>query len=186
MKVVFYRALLDRAKNITPSEKILYSFLVAKSIARLDCIFVVDGVAIDFDMLYSYIEDNANRIDICDLNHSKIARELHQTRKTIIDGLRHLKELGYIGDNWIFLDKRIVQGGYFELKHHDLLKGELLIFYSFLLSMSEKYDHCIDTYKAKIGEYIGKEKVAITKLLNRLYKAGLAERLANGKLLIKQ
>lgn len=113
-------------------------------------------------------------------NNTQIATVLNLSRKTVVDALKTINK-----SNWIS-NKHIVQGGYFELKHHDLLKGELLIFYSFLLSMSEKYDHCIDTYKAKIGKYIGKEKVAVTKLLNRLYKVELAERLANGKLLIKQ
>ena len=39
-------------------------------------------------------------------------------------------------------------------------------------------------FKAKIGEQIGKSKIAVTKLLNRLYDIGLAKRLDNGKLLI--
>ena len=109
---------------------------------------------------------------------------LHQTRKTVIEGLKHLKELNLIGDNWIFLKKELVCGGYFELTRLDILKGELLIFYSFLKDKSARYGYCIDTFKAKIGEQIGKSKIAVTKLLNRLYDIGLAKRLDNGKLLI--
>jgi hypothetical protein len=185
MKIVFYRRLLNMGNCMTPSEKILYSFLVSKSIARLDCIFYTDGTEIAFDNLCMYLEENNNMIDICDINHSKIAMVLHQTRKTVIEGLKHLKELNLIGDKWIFLKKELVCGGYFELTRLDILKGELLIFYSFLKDKSARYGYCIDTFKAKIGEQIGKSKIAVTKLLNRLYDTGLAERLNNGKLLIK-
>ena len=185
MKIVFYRKLLDVNDCITQSEKILYSFLVSKSIERLDCIFFTDGTEIAFDNLCVYLEENKNMIDICDINHSKIARELHQTRKTVIESFKHLKELKLINDKFIFLTKELFSGGYFELKRLDILKGDLLIFYSFLKDKSARYGYCIDTFKAKIGEQMGKSKIAVTKLLNRLYDIGLAERLDNGKLLIK-
>lgn len=169
---------------MTPSGKILYSFLVSKSITRLDCIFNIDGLEIDYDNLCMYLEENNNMIDLCELNHSKIAKELGQTRKTVIEGIKHLKELNIIGDDCIFLTKELISGGYFELTKMDILKGELLIFYSFLKDKSAKYGYCIDTFKSKIGNQIGKSKIAVTKLLNRLYDIGLAKRLDNGKLLI--
>lgn len=185
MKIVFYRSLLNRGKNITPSERILYSFLVAKSISRLDQIFESNGVTLNTEELVYQIKENNNRLDICNINHSKIATELHQTRKTVIDGMRHLQQLGFIGDMWIYVNQYLIENGYFELLHSDILKGELLIFYSYLRDKSAKYGYCIDTYKNMMAECFGKSKVAITKLLNRLYESGLAERLDNGKLLIK-
>ena len=42
----------------------------------------------------------------------------------------------------------------------------------------------MDTYKRKMALDLGTTTIAITKLLNRLYKLGLAKRLENGKLLI--
>lgn len=182
MKIVFYKTLLKRAKNITPSERILYSFLVSKCISRIDCVFSTDGTEINLECLYEVLDDNDNTIDLCDLNHTKIANEIKQDRKTVIDGLRHLEELGYIGDSWIYVNKELVEHGYFELHHAELLKGELLIFYSYLLDKSKIYGYCIDTYKSKLAELFGKSKVAITKLLYRLYDIGLAQRLENGEL----
>ena len=185
MKIVFYRTLLKGAKGLTPSEKILYSFLVAKSITRIDCAFETRGMELCLENITEEMQDSNNYIALCELNHCKIAKELHQTRRTIIDGLRHLEELGYIHNDRIFANERLIAHGYFELVHAEILKGELLIFYSYLLNKSEKYKYCIDTYKAAIGQQLGKTKVAITKLLNRLYEVGLAERLDNGKLLLK-
>lgn len=185
MKIVFYKKLLDVNNYMTPSEKILYSFLVSKSVTRLDCIFNTGGCEIEFDNLCMYLDENSNMIDLCEINHSRIAKELNQTRKTVIDGIKHLEELNIISNDCIFVTKELVCGGYFELLRLDTLKGELLIFYSFLRDKSAKYGYCIDTYKSKMGEYLGKSQIAITKLLNRLYAIGLAKRLDNGKLLIK-
>lgn len=189
MKIAFYRTLLVRAKNITPSEKIIYSFLVAKSIERLDEVFTSDGVEINLDVLSDYIVDWKHYIPMTGINHSKIARELNMSLPTIINGIKNLKQKGYIYSNveydCIFVNKELLEHGYFELEHSDILCGELLIFYSYLRDKSKKYGYCIDTFKSKLAYDLQKTKVAITKMLNRLYAISLAERLPNGKLLIK-
>ena len=87
MKIVFYKTLLTRGRNITPTERIVYSFLVSKSITYFSDLFDSDG-------------------------------------------------------------------------------------------------SCIDTYKSVLAEQFATTKIAITKLLNRLYELGLVERLENGKLQI--
>lgn len=184
MKIVFYRTLLKRARNLSPSERILYSFLVAKSILRLEDIYEHEGVTLNTEELVFKLQENRNTIDICDMNRSKIATELNLTRKTVIEGLRHLERLGYISGKRIYVNEELIRHGYFELKRADILKGDLLIFYSYIRDKSAKYDYCIDTYKAILGEQIGKSKIAITKYLNRLYEIGLAKRLENGKLKI--
>lgn len=189
MKIVFYRTLLKRAKNITPSEKIIYSFLVAKSIEVLDGVFSPDEQEICCDVLEEYMEDGEHYIPLVEMNHSKISRELNISLPTIINGLKKLKAKGYIstnvcGDDYNFINQKLIEHGYFELIHSDILCGELLIFYSYLYDKSKKYGYCIDTYKSKIAIELGKTKVAITKMLNRLYAMSLAKRLPNGELKI--
>lgn len=115
-----------------------------------------------------------------DVAKKRIAIRLRLSRKTVISAFEKINTLRLLEN-----PDKIKQHGYFELVHAEILKGELLIFYSYLLNKSEKYKYCIDTYKAAIGKQLGKTKVAITKLLNRLYEVGLAERLDNGKLLLK-
>lgn len=164
--------------------------MVSKSVSSIEQIFDVDGKTLNQDVLDDYFSEFGNWFVMCKLNHSKISRELCVTRKTIIGGLNKLEELGYIkydysGDWEIYISRELLRNGYFELCNNDFLKGELLIFYSYLVNKSEKYGYCIDTFKSKIADDFGKTKVSITKLLNRLYKRGFAERLDNGKLLIK-
>lgn len=93
-------------------------------------------------------------------------------------------ELGYIVGDKIYVSKSLVEHGYFELVLTDKLCGELLIFYSYLVDKGSMYGYCIDTKKYKIGETFGKSKVAVTKLLNRLYEKGLAKRDEKGRLVI--
>ena len=112
-------------------------------------------------------------------SNKRLSEILNINRKTVVSSMKKIKELRLIEQkDYIF------SGGYFELTRLDILKGELLILYSFLKDKSARYGYCIDTFKAKIGEQIGKSKIAVTKLLNRLYDIGLAKRLDNGKLLI--
>lgn len=184
MKKVFFKTLLTRAKNISANERILYSFLASKSIARTDSVFEVDGDCINQENLSFAFEEGNKRLDLCEISHSKLAKELSMSRQSVITGLKHLKELGYIGDDWIYVNEELIEHGYFELIHTEKISGELLIFYSYLLDKSKKYNYCIDTYKVNIGIKLNKTKVAITKLLNRLYVAGLATRNKDGKLVL--
>lgn len=112
-------------------------------------------------------------------NNKRLSEILNINRKTVISSMKKIKELRLIEQK-----SYIFSGGYFELTKLDILKGDLLIFYSFLKDKSSRYGYCIDTFKAKIGEQTEKSKIAITKLLNRLYEKKLAKRLSDGKLQI--
>lgn len=189
MKIVFYRTLISRAKNISPSEKILYSFLVSKSITNYGEFFEQQSGKICKEAVLTCLCSEGNKIELVEINHSKIARELGVSRPSVISGLRKLENSRYIttdenGNKFIYVNKELLEHGYFELLNQDVLTGDLLIFYSYLVAKSREYGYCIDTYKYKLAEEFGKTQIAITKLLNRLYKVGLASRLPNGKLLI--
>lgn len=112
-------------------------------------------------------------------NNTEIAKTLSISRKTVIVAIKKIKELGLIENKEL-----IMQHGFFILEKEDRLTGELLVFYSYLRDKSAKYNYQLDTFKSKFMEEFGKSKVAITKLLNRLYEENLAKRLDNGKLQI--
>lgn len=183
MKIVFYRTLLTRARNLTSIERIMYSFLISKSITYLDEVFYQDGSCINMDKLHDYIYEN-NYIDLYPISLRKISKELNIALQTVVNGLQKLRNNRYIKDNRIYVNEELLEKGYFELYVNKKIKGELLIFYSYIKQKSFKYKGCIDTYKRKLAQDLGTTKTAITKLLNRLYKSGLAKRLENGKLLI--
>lgn len=155
---VFYRYLLT-FNELTPNEKIILSYLTRRS-------------------FYSQNQP---------IDKTKIAKKLGLTRQNVTTSIKKLQVLGFCDDNGTIYNKtmeNIVEHGYFELVGQEKLKGELLIFYSYLLQKSKRYRYCIDTYKCKLAEELGKTTTAITKLLNRLYKLDLAKRLDNGKLKI--
>lgn len=188
MIVIFYRTLLKRATNLTPNEKILYSFLVSKSISQTGWALDAKTSKFDKDAMKHFFHHFGNWLGMCDINHSKMARELHFSRMMVISSLKKLESLGYIrndGNIWrIFVNWELLNNGYFEMHNLDELSGDLAIFYAYLLSKGARFDYRIDTWKSKMAEDLGKTKIAITNLLNRLYRLGFAKRLSDGKLLI--
>lgn len=94
-----------------------------------------------------------------------------------------LKTLGYLNSSNEIIFK-ITNLKYFPLLLESGLKGELLVFYSYLKNKSEHFGGTIDTFKYKIAEEFRTTKIAVTNMLNRLYRKGFAERLENGKLKI--
>ena len=78
MKVIYYRALIKGTNKLTPDEKILYSFLVSKSITDCNDLFNSDGLTINKDALY----DCDDYIELKEMNNSKISRELGITRQS--------------------------------------------------------------------------------------------------------
>ena len=183
MRIVFYRTLYTRARNLTTTERILYSFLVSKSITFMDSVFYSKGSCIDMGDLYDLISED-NYIDIYPISLRKIAYELNISLQTVVTGMESLRKYRYIRDNYIYVNKELLENGYITLYVEKGIKGELLIFYSYIKHRAFKYNGCIDTYKRKMALDLGTTTIAITKLLNRLYKLGLAKRLENGKLLI--
>lgn len=184
MKIVFYRALLTQCRELTPTERVIYSFLISKSLLSLGDFFDSDGSCMDMSSLYESIEDD-NWLELCSITNSKIAQELCISRQTVIRCVCRLKRLGYISHDKLFVGVVLLRSGYFELHNIDVLNGELLIFYSYIKDKSKKYGGCVDTYKSVLAEQLNTTKVSITKLLNRLYELGFAKRLEDGTLMIK-
>lgn len=183
MTIIFYKTLLTEAKDLSPTERIIYSFLVSKSITLISELFDVDGTCLDVVELYSLVEDD-NWIDLYYMNNTQIAQKLNIARKTVTRSIEKLKSLGYIKGEYIRVTKELLEKGYFELHRLDMLTGELAIFYSYIKHKSLRFGGCVDTYKTKLAECLATTKVAISKLLNRLYALNLAKRLDDGKLLV--
>lgn len=166
--VPFYRNLLFR-DDLTPCEKIVISYLI---------------------MLEDF-----NNLDGKKANHTNIAKALCLSRRTVLSTMHRLESIGICDKNKrVIIKNDLTTRGYFELIKKEKLKGELLIFYSYLIDKSKRYcyckkkecDYCLDTHRYKLAEEFGTTEDAIKKHLQRLYRLGLAERLENGKLKINQ
>lgn len=183
MKVIFYKSLLTGRKDLTPTERIIYSFLVSKSIPQIEDLFDKDGSTIDTYYLYDYVEEH-NWIDLFAISIRKLAKELNISNQSVINSISKLRLLEYIKDDKIYIDKDLISNGYFELQRLDVVSGQVLIFYSYLKDKSLRYGGKIDTYKVKLAEIFGLKIYSIKQYLTKLYSVNLIKRLDDGKLLI--
>lgn len=181
MKHIFYKSLLG-VDSLTPIEKIIYSFLVYKSLPLIDEVMRGgDENPFDLDILESALSVN-DYFPLYSISYRKLSKIFGISLQTTFDSIRKLKSHHLIIDDEIYIRYALVKGGYFPLYVEEGLKGELLIFYSYLKTKADKYGGSIDTFKYKLAEEFCSTKIAITNLLNRLYRKGYAERLDNGKL----
>ena len=189
-KIIFYRSLLKGMKELTPNEKILYSFLVSKALTHTKWSFNEKQGKLNKNALINFFKNQGNWLPICNTNHSKIARELHVSRRNVINGFKSLEQYGYIKffkDHWrVYVDWKLLNGGYFELHRLGEVNGMLAIFYAYIADKGSRHDYNIDTWKVQMARDLDTTFVAITNLLNRLYRLKLAKRLDNGRLLVKQ
>lgn len=167
-----------------PTDRIIYSYLVYKSIASLDAAFDSQG-----DFAYEEIRDELNEGNECifeKVSYYKIGKDLDISINTVRASLVRLAFSGLFQEDeeyfYIYYTKGIKDGFYFELETDTRLKGMKLIFYSYLKSKAKRYGGFIPQ-----RDYIQYREMNISrkfyqKLLCELSKDGYMERTKNGKL----
>lgn len=151
----------------------------------MDDAFAHDGKNLNYDTL-GYIFEDDSYVQMSYFSINTLSSILGISRRCIIDSLNMLKMMRIIDGDSILIDRDFIDEGYFELDTESGTKGELLIFYSFLKDKSSRYGYCIDTFKCKLAEQSDKSTISVKKMLNKLYKMGLIERMDDGKLKIKK
>ena len=151
----------------------------------MDDAFAQDGKNLNYDTL-GYIFEDDSYVQMSYFSINTLSSILGISRRCIIDSLNMLKMMRIIDGDSILIDRGFIDEGYFELDTESGTKGELLIFYSFLKDKSSRYGYCIDTFKCKLAEQSDKSTISVKKMLNKLYKMGLIERMDDGKLKIKK
>ena len=177
MKVNYYRKLLLwDGVELTPTEMIVYDFLLTKSISICYDAFEKDGSGINYDALAEFLELSDNKLDLYSISYRKLAEELNISLASTYNSINHLKQLKRLGDDWIYCNIEIIKGGYFairvDLKHE--LSGKLLIFYSWLCDRAK--DNIVDAYRSTIAKYFNDKESNIHNMLQRLYKLKFVER----------
>ena len=113
MKVIFYRTLLTRAKNLTPNEKILYSFLVYKSLCQTDWAFK-DG-KLDKEALSFYFRNLGHWVPMCNTSKTKMARNLCITNNPVSTSFSKFEKYGYVKFDgsywWVFVNWELLSNG---------------------------------------------------------------------------
>lgn len=188
MKIVFYKQLLaDHTTSMwTPSQQIVYSYLLSQSILDIKDLYDAEGKHVDLENLFNSF-CNDGYIDLYKYNVNKMSALLNLSKQNIYDCLEFLSINEVIRNCLIFCPQKIVSLGYFELKVESKLSKQLLIFYSWLCERGKQYNSTIDTYSYRLGELYHTSDTNIRVMLHRLSQKGYIERNSkNGKLFIKK
>ena len=180
MKLNYYRKLLKWDWGLTPTELLLYDFLLTKSIAINSDVYDKDGSRINMDALLEYLKYSNNQLDVYKISFRKLAAELGVSLASIYNSIKRLKGLRIIGDEWIYCHPSIPKGGYFEIRT-DLLEeinGKLLVFYSWLCDKAK--DGMLEIKRDTMAKYFGEPqdvgKRNIHNMMQRLYEHGYIRR----------
>ena len=187
MKNVYYKRLLADRFGLSASERIVYSFLVYQSLCNLDDVWDSEGKC-DIEIIKEYGDSFPLPFFMFD-DFSKfcygvtISRNTMVSQSTVSRAINKLITYGIINiDKQTINHNYLYENGFFDLKGD--LKGELLIFYSFLLDIKGD-GNVIFANREKIASIYHVEMKDIRDYLQRLKKLGLIERDNNNKLIIK-
>ena len=171
--IIFYRALLNDRRGLTANDLIYYSFLVSKSIAIIDGVFSVDG-KLNVDVLNEMVSDSPFQM-MATYTIDEVSKYTGISKSSVSLCKRHLIDAGMIKGELIKISPDIINSGYFPLLAMDKLKGELLIFYSFLKSVSANYKYIINLSKYNIAVNYGwsDKNLSIRQLIFRLKSMGM-------------
>ena len=171
--IIFYRALLNDRRGLTANDLIYYSFLVSKSIAIIDGVFSVDG-KLNVDVMNELIS-NAPFQFMATFTIDEVSKNTGISKSAVSLCKKRLIDAGLMKGELIKITSDIVNGGYFPLLAMGRLKGELLIFYSFLKSVSANYKYIINLNKYNIAVNYGwtDKSLSIKQLVFRLKNMGL-------------
>ena len=173
MKLIFYRALLNDRNGLSANELIYYSFLVSKSIGLIGGVFDVDG-NLNVDVLNEMVSDSPFQM-MATYTIDEVSKYTGISKSSVSLCKRHLIDAGMIKGELIKISPDIINSGYFPLLAMNKLKGELLIFYSFLKSVSANYKYIINLSKYNIAVNYGwsDKNLSIRQLIFRLKSMGM-------------
>lgn len=187
MRLVFYNCLFGDKHFRETNDKIIYSYLVYKSLVTIDGVFQNQDNAFDFEVISDFWSYN-NYTEVYRFSYSKAASDLKMSVNTIKSRMKVLQQIGAIRFNGDYLlvgyTSGIKSSKYFDLLIDTNLKGEKLIVYSYLKYKSKSYNNIITTFDKTQAEEFAISKKHYQKILCELYNDKLIERLPDGRLKI--
>lgn len=191
MKIRFYRYLFQNMKELTPTEKVVYSYVLSHSIA-LEPMFYDDERHICKQYIVEFLEEKIaigarSRVKRYKLSQSKIAKDLGMSRNTVKAVMDSLYEKYTVTDSTIDCPIELINTGYVECDTD--LSGKQLVLYLYLKDRSQP-NHGIITSWAKtfyqvLGESLQVSEKGIYDLLAALEGKQLIEYLGGSKRKIK-
>lgn len=184
MKIIFYECLLNVGDLLPePNDRILYSYLVYKSIANADAIFT--GGQFDKDTFSSYMNENESGI-IRNLSIPKISSELSLSFNTVKSRLYFLEDrrlikryAGSFNHKKTDVEVKYIPGigksRFFELLPINGLNGMNRIVFSYLYAKARKTGYII-TPDSKQRTEFGISRKYYQKIICELKQFRLIER----------
>lgn len=161
---VFYQGLSAKECDLSPAEKIVYSFIVYHSICDMDCAFDKELGTFDEKAVRETIW-NENRIISLPMkffNDGKfcvvtlISKSTNISIGKVSEAIKSLSSKGLLDlDNgYVFVTAYIHISNYFKLhrEKNKRLRGELLIFYSWLVYLTRNNNGIIYTTQKKLSQ----------------------------------
>ncbi|SDJ13408.1 hypothetical protein SAMN05192582_11306 [Bacteroides ovatus] len=183
MNTVFYTCLFGNKYLPEINDKIIYSYLVYKSISEIDGIFDYEG-NFNQETLMEYFNEY-NYSTLYEISPYKIAKDLSLSINTVKARLRYLIQSKIIDfNNNIYIFPAIKNSTYFKLEMGTGLKGNDLVVYSFLFGKAERFHGKITTYNGIQCKELGMSKKNYEKVLCSLSQKGFIYRDKNNALLI--
>lgn len=179
MKTIFYRHLLEASPycGFTPTQQIIYSFLVSKSVTSNTDLFESDGQTIRTDDLIEYYqEDGLCTLDLVEMKSSFVSSTLCITPKTYFSTLSFLKGCGLIDQGTIRFTPDMIKRGYFELLTVHKLPKQILIFYSWLFNIAKNNNWAIFANSKVMAEKMNISHCTIRSMIKYLSDRGLVKR----------
>ena len=182
MKSVFYKCLIADRMGLSAGERIIYSNLVYNSLCNYEESWnketgKYDSVNLEYETeLPLGISMTSNTIE----SRNPVSRT------TAWRTIKVLAQKGIITDDYNYIRlNNILSKGYFTLQTDSGLKNELLIFYSWLVSVAkDKRMIFCNRERLKTMYHVGIEDIKY--YLKRLNQLGLVERDKKNNLIIKQ
>lgn len=182
-KIIFYKYLLGNSLycDFTPTQQIVYSFLVSKSITNDKELFDSDGKTINTDNIYDFYHhcDDECIIDLVEISSSYASKALDITPKTYFSALSFLKRHGFIQGRNILFSPELIKNGYFELNMCLNLPKQLLIFHSWLFNLSQNDKYEIYASSKFLALKMGVSASTLRTMITSLSKRGLVVRNIN-------
>lgn len=174
---IFYRKLLDcKYDKMSMNEKIVYSFLLYKSISVVEEMYVsCEGNSLDSDFVMGKLEYYDNYIPKYRISTRKLSDELSLSTHTITECIKNLKKINVIKlegiEDAIYFDEDIIRNGFEDISEN-ILDGNSLKFYLFLKAKSYPFHGIIDTYQSGLAKEFGCSVRYIGMMIEGLVKKG--------------
>lgn len=182
--MVYYKYLFHNMRELSPNEGLVYSTLLSHSLMESEN-FLLDGTFSN-DRAKLFAEDNGGYIDYQPLSTRQIMNRTDFSFPTVKKIVENLKDKHIIGKDFILCPPELLDGGYLKVPKGTKLKGQQLLFYSYIIDLCSRYGGATDKWAYRMKEDCNlTSEDNVYFIIKQLKEKGFLERLSDRRLKIK-